>query len=206
MVIEDELLDSDIQAEILPEEGSVEALDMFNAPPPGHSLTDEPQKWAWENPPQYTDPEEAMSWVLSKIENPQVEENFVRLMASGVPIESITNTITFAGFTEGYWTPDLSEILKIPITAHFIGLAQEANIPATIFNVDPKTKEEQERISDEDVLKMMKENRPDMYDKVMYATDVLLEDSVQTESDDEVSVTEEPESFMEMEEESIEDV
>ena len=39
-----------------PEPGSIDAIDRFNAPPPGHSLTSEPQKWAWEKPAQYTVP------------------------------------------------------------------------------------------------------------------------------------------------------
>ena len=204
----DEILDSDLQGADIPEEGSIESLDMFNAPPPGHSLTDEPQKWAWERPPEYTDPEEAMAWVLEKIEAPQVEENFVRLMAAGAPIETITNTITFAGFTEGSWTPDLGELLKMPLTVHFIGLAMENDIPAKIFNIDPKTKEEEERIPDEAVLKMMKENRPDMYNKVMYATNLLLEEPVQEEgeAEDMPPVDSEPSGFMDIEEEVIENV
>ena len=40
--------------------GSIEALDQFNAPPPGHSLTGEPGAWPWEKPPVYTDPDEAL--------------------------------------------------------------------------------------------------------------------------------------------------
>ena len=129
-------------------------------------------------------------------------------MAAGAPIENITNTITFAGFTEGSWTPDLGELLKMPLTVHFIGLAMENDIPAKIFNIDPKTKEEEERIPDEAVLKMMKENRPDMYNKVMYATNLLLEEPVQEEgeAEDMPPVDSEPSGFMDMEEEVIENV
>ena len=151
-----------------PEPGSIDAIDRFNAPPPGHSLTSEPQKWAWEKPAQYTVPEEAMEWVVSRVEQPEVEENFLRLMLSGVPIEAITNTITFTGFTEGYWSPDMSEILKMPIAMHFIGLALENGIPATIFNKDPNLAKEEGRIPEEKVMAIMEQNRPDMYNKIMY--------------------------------------
>ena len=96
----------------------------------------------------------------------------------------------------------------MPLTVHFIGLAMENDIPAKIFNIDPKTKEEEERIPDEAVLKMMKENRPDMYNKVMYATNLLLEEPVQEEgeAEDMSPVDSEPSSFMDMEEEVIENV
>lgn len=186
--------DPKIEESLRPQEGSIDAIDRFNAPPPGHSLTSEPQKWAWEKPAEYSSPEEAMEWVVSRIEQPEVEENFLRLMLSGVPIEAMTNTITFTGFTEGYWSPDMSEILKMPIAMHFIGLALENGIPATIFNKDPELAKEEGRIPDNKVMGIMEQNRPDMYNKIMYATDLLLEE------DEEMSEEQEDVSFMEMEE------
>lgn len=186
--------DPKIEESLRPQEGSIDAIDRFNAPPPGHSLTSEPQKWAWEKPAEYSSPEEAMEWVVSRIEQPEVEENFLRLMLSGVPIEAMTNTITFTGFTEGYWSPDMSEILKMPIAMHFIGLALENGIPATIFNKDPELAKEEGRIPDNKVMGIMEQNRPDMYNKIMYATDLLLDE------DEEMSEEQEDVSFMEMEE------
>jgi len=184
----------------LPQEGSIEALDRFNAPPPGHSLADTPDTWRWEKPPEYSDPEEAMEWVVSRIEQPELEENFLRLMLAGVPIEAITNTVAFAGFTEGYWTPDLAEVMKMPLAMHFVGLALENDIPATIFNKDPNVAKEEGIIPDEKVMTMMEENRPDMYNKIMYAADLLLdEDAGEEDVENAPPVTEET-SFMDMEE------
>ena len=193
------------EQEDLPESGSIDAIDRFNAPPPGHSLTSEPQKWAWEKPPEYALPEEAMEWVVGRIEQPEVEENFLRLMLSGVPIEAITNTITFTGFTEGYWSPDMSELLKMPIAMHFMGLALENNIPATIFNKDPELAKEEGMIPEEKVMAVMEANRPDMYEKIMYATDLLLEEGEEMpeEQGAEAPPMQEDASFMEMEEEEM---
>ena len=193
------------EQEDLPERGSIDAIDRFNAPPPGHSLTSEPQKWAWEKPAEYTVPEEAMAWVVSRVEQPEVEENFLRLMLSGVPIEAITNTITFTGFTEGHWSPDMSEILKMPIAMHFIGLALENGIPATIFNKDPNLAKEEGRIPEEKVMAIMEQNRPDMYNKIMYATDLLLEEDEEMpeEAAAEAPPMIEDASFMEMQEEEM---
>jgi hypothetical protein len=150
-------------------------------------------------------PEEAMAWVVSRVEQPEVEENFLRLMLSGVPIEAITNTITFTGFTEGYWSPDMSELLKMPIAMHFMGLALENGIPATIFNKDPELAKEEGMIPEEKVMAIMEENRPDMYEKIMYATDLLLEEDEEMpeEQGAEVPPMEKDASFMEMEEEEM---
>ena len=197
--------DPKIEETLRPQEGSIDAIDRFNAPPPGHSLTSEPQKWAWEKPAEYTVPEEAMAWVVSRVEQPEVEENFLRLMLSGVPIEAITNTITFTGFTEGYWSPDMSELLKMPIAMHFMGLALENGIPATIFNKDPELAKEEGMIPEEKVMSIMEENRPDMYEKIMYATDLLLEEEeeIPEEQGAEALPMEKDASFMEMEEEEM---
>ena len=197
--------DPEIEQARRPQEGSIDAIDRFNAPPPGHSLTSEPQKWAWEKPAEYTVPEEAMAWVVSRVEQPEVEENFLRLMLSGVPIEAITNTITFTGFTEGYWSPDMSELLKMPIAMHFMGLALENGISATIFNKDPELAKEEGMIPEEKVMSIMEENRPDMYEKIMYATDLLLEEGEEMpeEQGAEAPPTQEDASFMEMEEEEM---
>ena len=186
-----------------PDPGSIDAIDRFNAPPPGHSLTSEPQKWAWEKPAEYTVPEEAMAWVVSRVEQPEVEENFLRLMLSGVPIEAITNTITFTGFTEGYWSPDMSELLKMPIAMHFMGLALENGIPATIFNKDPNLAKEEGLMPEEKVMAVMEQNRPDMYNKIMYATDLLLDEDVPEEEGEEAPPMKEEASFMEMQEEEM---
>ena len=194
--------DPKIEEALRPQEGSIDAGDRFNAPHPGHSLTSEPQMWAWEKPAEYSNPEEAMKWVVSRIEQPEVEENFLRLMLSGVPIEAMTNTITFTGFTEGYWSPDMSEILKMPIAMHFMGLALENGIPATIFNKDPELAKEEGMIPEEKVMAIMEENRPDMYNKIMYATDLLLDEDEEMpeEQGAEAPPMIEDASFMEMEE------
>lgn len=195
--------DPEIEELKSPQAGTIDAVDRFNAAPAGHSLTDAPEQWAWERPPIYTDPEEAMSWVISRIENEEVEENFLRLMLSGIPVEAITNTITFAGFTEGYWTVDMAEILKLPISLHFIGLAIENKIPATMFNRDPEEEKQSRLMPEEQVMGLMRNSRPDMYNKIMYATDLLLEEEPEQPVDEFEGTTLDDVSFMEMEEEGL---
>ena len=164
--------DPNLEQIIGPEKGSVEDLDLFNAPIPGHSLTDNPGQAAWERPPQFSSPEKAFDFVVKKIEVKESEESFVKLMLAGTPIEAIVNTITFAGFSEGFWTPDVAELIKLPLALHFISLAQDNNIPATVFNVDPKRKQDQNHMPDHEMLRMMGERRPDIYNKLMYAADI----------------------------------
>ena len=86
----------------------------------------------------------------------------------------------------------------MPIAMHFMGLALENGIPATIFNKDPELAKEEGRIPDNKVMGIMEQNRPDMYNKIMYATDLLLEED--EEMSEEAPSMQEDVSFMEMEE------
>ena len=70
-----------------PPDTSVEALDRFNRPPPGHSLTGPQGKWSWEKPPRFADPEEAIDFVIDQIEVPTVQNDMLSLMVAGISIE-----------------------------------------------------------------------------------------------------------------------
>jgi len=72
----------------------------FNQPPPGYSLTDTPGKWAWERPPQFTAPSEAMDALLDSIQDPDIEESLIQLMASGVSI--VPMSLRSSSLTSGY--------------------------------------------------------------------------------------------------------
>ena len=144
-----------------PEKGSSESLDAFDHPVPGQSLTDEPGKWAFEKPPQIVDVDEAVAYVVDKVETSNGgKEELQKQMMAGMPIESIVNTIAFTGFTDGQWNPDVAEMIKLPLSAYFMMMAQEENIPAIMFNQDPS---EDQGMSDEAVMAHMQEGNPRAY-------------------------------------------
>ena len=99
----------------------IEYMSSFPGPTPGQSLTNNPDEpYPWEGPPQYTKLDEALFGIFDMITEEDMLVNTVVAISDGVPIEAMTNTITFTGFTEGYWSPDMSEILKMPIAMHFM--------------------------------------------------------------------------------------
>ena len=141
--------------------GSIEAQDPFDAPIPGQSLTDEPGKWAWEKPPEITDVDEAVESIVTPIlEDPQKLEQIDKLMMTGLPIESIVNTLAFTGFAEGKWTPDVAELIKPPLSAFFIIRAKEENIPAILYN-NPEG--DAGGMSDDLAMESMREGNPDAF-------------------------------------------
>jgi len=124
--------------------GNPELLDKINTDPfdmpiPGQSLTGEPKKWAWENPTQFTDVDEALMHIVEKVRGDEgAQKGFDQVMRLGMPLESIVNTITFGGFIEGLWTVDIAELLKPPTMAFLMLYANEKEIPFVAFNSNEK--------------------------------------------------------------------
>ena len=147
------------------ERQGLENLDSFATTPTGIGMTSPKGNWPWERPSKISNPEEAANVVIDKIESqPQVKEQMLNLMSVGSPIETMVNTVTFMGFVEGEWTPDTAELIKPALMYYFIGAALENNIEATVYNVAP---EEENGQSEQDLLRIMKDFRPDEFEMAM---------------------------------------
>ena len=125
---------------------------------PGEGMPAEPGSRVWEKPSQFSKPEEASSYIIDKIENNEkAKDGILNIIAAGSPIETIVNTMSFVGFTEGNGTPDTAELIKVALAVYLVGLAVENNIDATMYNV---AKKDQETMNESDLYKMMASNRP----------------------------------------------
>ena len=178
------------------QKGSVKDVDSFDFPVPGHSLTDTPNSKAWDKPPQFTDADEAVEFIATKINKPETKENFLRLMAAGVSVEQIVNTVSLAGFSDGRWNPDLAELIKPPVAMLFVDMAIQNKIPVKIFEGNPHEEDEANRISPKDTLKVMKERQPEEFDKIMKMSQYIKNKEGQTEEP-------QPQGFMNIEKEPV---
>tara|TARA_Y100000004_G_C8859668_1_gene388448 strand:- start:277 stop:903 length:627 start_codon:yes stop_codon:yes gene_type:complete len=142
-----------------PAPGSIEALDTLSTPIPGQSLTDEPGSQKFERPWKYTDPDDCVEFIISRLESDQeLKDANLKQLASGVPIEYIVNTIAFVGFSEGLWSPDTAELIKPPLAMYFILLGLDKDVPMVLFNPD---KGDQARtLSDGDMINSMAKLNP----------------------------------------------
>ena len=106
--------------------------NVFDAPIPGQSLTDEPGNYPWEHAPQTASVEEAADYVYESIMQKKNMERMFTLLRMGIPVEALVKVITFSGFLEGKWTVDVAKLLE-PIVAMMItGEASLAEIPAKV--------------------------------------------------------------------------
>ena len=147
----------------LPEE---QETRQFNMPIQGHSLTTAPGSMSYEQPPQFTDPDEAVDFIVDKLMEPENQARFQKLMFAGTSVEEITNTIALGGFTGGVISPDVAEIIKTPIAMVLVNMALEAGIPVQVFKGDNSI-DEASGIDDETTMKIMADRNPDRLNKIL---------------------------------------
>lgn len=103
-------------------------INPFDAPVPGQSLTDEPGNYPWEHPPKNVNPEEVIEILWERITTPQALEEMISMMEAGIPVEAIVRVITFAGFTEGEFTPDVAFLIVEPLMEMVTAIGVRAGI------------------------------------------------------------------------------
>ena len=170
-----------------PIQGSIQALDPLNRMPPGHSLTGPQGKWAWEKPPRFADPEEAIDFVIDRLEDPDVESDMLNLMTAGISIEEMVETIALGGFATGHYSPDVAEIIKAPIAMYLAGIAVENDIPPKMFNTKSGMPPSNEKVTEGQVFNIMQDREPERIDAINKAIDeqeqvMRQEDQINNES------------------------
>lgn len=122
--------------------------DVFSAPIPGQSLTDEPKNYPWERPPEITDPREAIKFHIDGINRPEALDNIIEMVQIGVPLNAIAETALTTAQMEGIHSVDVSLIIKDVVKEELISIAEEAGIDYLTGDepseIDIKEKEEQQ--------------------------------------------------------------
>ena len=104
-------------------------VNPFNAPVPGESLTASPDTpKAWEQPPRYTDQDEAMKAVYMELTREGTLKELINLINQGIPLDEIAQVVLYKGYAEGQFTPDMMLMLAEPTIYLLIAIADYADI------------------------------------------------------------------------------
>ena len=151
----------------------------FDRPIPGQGMTSELGARPWEQPPQYTTVDEALSYYLPKLSDDEFAKNLVNVMEMGVPITSLANTIQMSSVMEGRHSVDVG-ILILPVlieAMRFIG--DSANIEYVVGNEGKKSK------VDDDLAKRVATEMNLNHEE--YSVDVAIEDTPVEVEEEEVT-------------------
>ena len=138
-----------------------EELDMLALAPAGISLTQDNSKFPWGSPPKESDPDKLLTKSLDALEKPVNKENMLKLLLAGVSIESLIEGWVYAGFESGEYSLDTALLLKGPLAIVMANMAEEEGVPYRLFENDDEL--DQDEIPDENILRIMKRNNPNMY-------------------------------------------
>ena len=143
-------------AELSPEEQL--HLDIMSADRavPGQSLTNDPDSpLPFEQAPQFTDLATAIDYTFVEITEPETFHNMLDAMRNGMPVLNLAERITFEGFQEGLWNPDLMLQLIEPIAYMLMTFADKANF-VPIISLDEEPDEEEELNNLENLIETLK--------------------------------------------------
>ena len=128
--------------------------------PPGHSFTDEPGKWAWEQAPRFSDPNQAIDFIVDKFKTGQSEDDMLKLMAAGITIEELVGQVSFKGFMQGAFNPDVAELIKPAIAMYLMKLGIDNGFTPTMFIPDDS---EEGEVDDGKFFSILKERNPEVF-------------------------------------------
>lgn len=174
--------------------------DVFSAPIPGQSLTDEPKNYPWERPPEITDPREAIKFHIDGINKPEALDNIIEMLQIGVPVKALAETAMTTAQMEGIHSVDVSLIIKDVVKEELISIAEEAGIDYATGDepseIDIKEKEEQQ------VLALLRK-KIGAADEMDAGVEMMQQtaDMMETESEDEEDIEAEAEPMTEMQKE-----
>lgn len=112
----------------------------LSAPIPGESLTREPGNSPWEQPPQYTDPNQVLGFYFQRIEDEEFMDDLLFILDKGMPLSVFVESMMTMGVMEGIHTIDVSMLVAPIIHEYILNLAKAADIK--VVEDESPTKEE----------------------------------------------------------------
>ncbi len=134
----------------------IDALVNSGRPIPGQSLTNDPdQRYAWENPPEFTNFRQALNYITGELLEEDVFVPLMKGVGDGVPITDIALQILQTGFQQGKWNPDLLVMLLEPTIYTIMAMAEKSNIN---FRLNGDEEEDLDTDDENDIAEMKANN------------------------------------------------
>ena len=108
----------------------------LSRPVPGQSLTHELRARPWQNPPQFNTVEESMDWYLERFDNPELVQELLSVIESGVPLGTIANSMQLGAVLQGVHTIDVG-MLIMPILIEIMKTLAEKTDTKYVMGDEP---------------------------------------------------------------------
>ena len=100
-------------------------------------MTNSPdQPYPWESPPKYNNVTQAQLFLLGHLTEKEMFMNITEAVSEGIPIDIITRTLLFDGYSNGLWDADLMMLLIEPTAIIVMALAERVGLDYVLFDGD----------------------------------------------------------------------
>jgi len=142
----------------------------FERATPGQSLTNDPDtKYAWEQPPIYTDLENAVMSIVADSYEKETYKMIALELADGMPVGSMASMILQAGFQEGKWNPDLMMLLIEPTMYILAAIAEQCGIDYLLYEGDSyESYDEDDEANEQKSLEVLGKIKQDSSDRLKF--------------------------------------
>jgi len=104
-------------------------MDPFDSHIPGQSLTaDNESPLPFETAPEFTDKDELTKAMFEKMMEPEMIAQISEFLDEGIPIETMTKVILFAGMTEGKINVDMQLLMVEPLIYMILFVAERIGV------------------------------------------------------------------------------
>tara|TARA_B110000977_G_C10995621_1_gene461711 strand:+ start:103 stop:702 length:600 start_codon:yes stop_codon:yes gene_type:complete len=110
--------------------------DLFQAPIPGQSLTDEPKNAPWENPSEMSTVEEVVTHYIEKLNRDEVIDDLALIFELGGSLQEITETMMIMGTMNGLHTVDAQMLAGPMVGAYIKAIMSEQGIEVKETDID----------------------------------------------------------------------
>jgi len=156
---------------------ATEVTPFDHAAPAGHSLTDTPKNFPWEQPYEISNPIEGVRHHLIKLAEPKSLESVIYLLEEGIPIKTLVSTMMTSATASGIHSIDLGLIISPSIFVEVKGLADKAGIQyKDDYGKDEDTSSEEKQ--EQSILRAIKqdlEDNPEMNTGMIDETTAALQ-------------------------------
>lgn len=87
----------------------------FDAPIPGENYTSDTKNYPWHRPPEYTDYDEAIDYVLTLVSGEQQIASAMSLLDAGISLPTVVDMIITGRIANGYVGIDLGILIAGPV-------------------------------------------------------------------------------------------
>tara|TARA_R110000765_G_scaffold364880_1_gene455075 strand:+ start:753 stop:1334 length:582 start_codon:yes stop_codon:yes gene_type:complete len=104
----------------------------FDQPIPGQSLTGELGNAKYEQPPEYTDLDEFLTYFFKSVHQEGVHRDLLRLLDAGAPVNMLTGPVLMQAVSEGKVNMDLAMLAAEPVVTLLANMGREAGINVVV--------------------------------------------------------------------------